>query len=240
MELLSELGIVGLALFIIAVVAAVLGVLRARRLGPSAAALAAIALASTGYWLVHTSVDWFWPYPAITAPILALLGCACAPAVRTQRRQPGPPLARIGVVAALALLALSAVPPFLSQRYVDDAYAGWRTDLDRAYDDLDRARSLNRLSDLPLLAEGSIAKAAGDRTRALAAFREAAEKRPEEWATHYLLAELLARSDPSQAREQIRTALELNPLAFNVRALARSLGVDPKSATAAAAPGSSG
>ena len=30
----------------------------------------------------------------------------------------------------------------------------WRTDLERAYDDLDRAAQLNRLSDLPLLAEG--------------------------------------------------------------------------------------
>ena len=37
------------------------------------------------------------------------------------------------------MLALSAVPPFLSERYVNDAYAGWREDLARAYDDLDQA-----------------------------------------------------------------------------------------------------
>ena len=52
---------------------------RRRASGPSAAGLSAVALASGTYWLVHASVDWFWPYPAITAPVMALLGSACAP-----------------------------------------------------------------------------------------------------------------------------------------------------------------
>ena len=234
MELLSEFGLVGFLLFAAALVAAFVGVLRARRLGPSAAGLGAIAFASASYWLVHTSVDWFWPYPAITAPTLALLGCACAPAVRVQARNRGRPLVRWLLIAALAALALSTVAPFLSQRYVNDAYAEWRTDLDRAYEDLDRARSLNRLNDLPLLAKGSIANAAGDRQVALGAFREAAEQRPEEWATHYLLAQLQARTDLARARDEIRIALELNPLDATIHELAEQLGLDPE--TGAVAP----
>ena len=152
--------------------------------------------------------------------------------MRAQVRSRGRSPLRIGIVVALVLLAVSAVPPFLSQRYVDDAYAEWRTDLPRAYDDLEPPRSLNRLSDLPLLAEGSIAQASGDRERALAAFREAEAKRPEEWATHYLLAELLMRSDRAAAREQIRQALELNPLDVQIQALAKQAPGRPSSRAA--------
>ena len=227
LELLSELGIVGFALFATFIVAAFVAVMRARKLGPSAAGLAAIALSSAAYWLVHTSVDWFWPYPAVTAPVIGLLGCACAPAVRAQARRAGLRWRRGVVIAALGALALTAVPPFLAQRYVNDAYDSWRTDLDRAYDDLDRARSLNKLSNLPLLAEGSIAQAAGDRERALSAFREAERQRPEEWATHFLLADLERRTDPTGRHRRDPAGAAREPARRRHRALARQLGVDP-------------
>lgn len=225
LEVLSELGVVGFALLAIALVAATAGTLRARRAGPAAAGLSAVALAVGSYWLVHASVDWFWPYPALTAPVLALAGSACAPALRAPGRAGG---RRRGLlIVALAALALSAIPPWLAERHVNNAYAGWRTDLEGAYEDLDRAQQLNRLSDAPLLAEGAIARSSDDPERALSAFREAAELRPEEWATHYLLAETLADDDPSAARDEIRLALELNPLSDRVQALAARLGVDP-------------
>ncbi len=82
LEMLSELGVVGLVLFALAMVGAFAGAIRARRLGPSAAQLSCGALAAGAYWLTHASVDWFWPYPAVTAPALALLGAAAAPAIR--------------------------------------------------------------------------------------------------------------------------------------------------------------
>ncbi|MFI5122996.1 MAG: hypothetical protein ACHQJ5_08865, partial [Vicinamibacteria bacterium] len=158
---------------------------------------------------------------------LALLGSACAPAARAL--EPGARHAWRGwVITGLAVLAISAIPPWLSERYVNNAYAGWPSDLGRAYDDLDQARRANPLSDVPLLAEGAIARASGDRERALAAFREAAEKRPEEWAVHYLLAQLQAKTDLAAARNEIRVALELNPLGTRVQSLAERLGVDPE------------
>ncbi len=224
LELLSELGLPGLALFVVAIVGIALGILRARRRSPPAAALGAVAFASGTYWLIHTSVDWFWFYPAIAAPVLGLLGSACGPAVTAA----GPPSGRSPrrwLTAGAIVLALSAVPPFLSERYVNDAYAGWREDLARAYDDLAHARDLNPLSDRPLLAEAAIARAAGDEERAIAVFGEAARKRPESWATHYLLAELQQRRNPRAARREIETALELNPLGEEVRGLAKRLGV---------------
>lgn len=223
-ELAGELGLIGLLLFGGAIVGSVLGLLRARRRGPAEAALAAVALAAGAYWLVHSSIDWFWAYPAITAPALALLGSGCAPAVSSETARISR-ASRRWLVAALAALAISVMPPFLASRYVDDAYAIWREDAQRAYDDLDRAANLNRLSDAALLAEGAIAREVGDRERAIAAFEAAIARRPDGWAAHYLLAELLAGRNPRLAREQIAIALELNPLDRAVRRLARELEV---------------
>jgi hypothetical protein len=220
LEILGELGVVGLALFVIAVGAAVVGALRTRRREPAWASVTAVALASGTYWLAHSSIDWFFHYPALTAPTLALLGSAC---VGQAREMHALGRGRLAVVALVGVVALSLVPPFLSERYVNDAYAGWRDDLERAYDDLDRARSLNRLSDAPLLAEGAIATASGDRERAIGAFREAADLVPEEWASHYLLAELNATEDPELARREIEIAHELYPDSDDVRELRRRL-----------------
>ena len=85
----------------------------------------------------------------------------------------------------------TASRPFSAERYASDAYDVWRADPSRAYDDLDRARSLNPLSVDPVLAEGAIARANGDRRRAIEAFDDAVAKRPEEWVSYYLLAVLL-------------------------------------------------
>ncbi len=212
-EILSELGVVGVGLFGLAMFGAFSGVVRARRLGPSAALLASGALGAGAYWLVHASLDWFWAYPAVTAPVLALLGAASAPAILSPMRGRSSAGNRRVIAVAATTLAISTIPPFLSERYTNDAYGGFRNDLDRAYADLDRASSLNSLSDSPLLAEGAIAQAVEDRERAINAFRLAASERPEEWAAHYFLAELYAESDPAMARVELGAVAELNPLA---------------------------
>jgi hypothetical protein len=211
LENLSELGVPGLLLFGCAIVGATWGAVRSRRLGPAAAALSAVSLAAAAYWLVHASLDWFWPYPALTAPVFALLGSACAPALRRRTARRRRTLGRPALIAAALLLAVSAVPPFLGQRYVNAAYAGWRTDTQLAYDDLARARDLNPLSIDPLLAEGAIARADGDRERAIRAFREAAADRPEEWASHYFLALLYRQRSPALARRELEAAIRRDP-----------------------------
>jgi hypothetical protein len=227
LETLSEFGIPGLALLLTALGAVGVGIVQVRRRTPAAAGLAAIGLACGTYWLVHTSIDWFWPYPVVTAPLLGVLGAACAhgPPLAERIRLPWRPL----LAVAAGVLAITMVPPFLSQRYVDQAYSVWRTDPAAAFDDLDRAQDLNRLSVTPLLAEGAIATASGDKQHAIAAFEEAAAKRPEEWAAHFLLARLQLHNDPAEARRELQTALELNPLETRVRDLAKTLGVTPES-----------
>jgi O-Antigen ligase len=223
LENLSELGIVGLALFLSAVVAAAVGALRARRRWPASAWLSAFALTAGTYWLVHSSLDWFWPYPAITAPVFALLGSACAPAlgVGTRIRERG--RGRLLVATGAVILAASTVPPFLSERYTSDAYEVWQSDPARAFGDLDRARSLNPLSVDPILAEGAIARANGDRRRAIDSFRQAVSKRPEEWVSYYYLALLYARSSPARAHRELVAARVRDPFNPEIAALADKL-----------------
>ncbi len=222
LENLSEFGVPGLLLFTAAIAAAGVGTMRARRLGPEPAWLSIIALTAGAYCLAHASLDWFWPYPAVTAPVLALLGSALAPALRVAGDAAWGH-GRRWLTAGAVVLAISAVPPYLSNRYVNDAYDEWPSDPSRAYDSLDRARTLNPLSAAPLLAEGSIARASGDRSRAIDAFRRAAKMLPEEWASHYNLAELYSRRSPRLARRELAIAKRENPYDYDVLALEERL-----------------
>lgn len=211
LEMLSELGVVGLALFGAVVVGAFAGAMRSRRLGPASAQLSCAAVAAGSYWLVHSSVDWFWPYPAVTAPILALLGSAAAPALLMPERRRAP-TGRTGLLVAVVFFAVTVVPPFLSERLTEQATESFRVNTEGAYDDLRLARDLNPLSDQPALAEGVIAEALDDRERAIDAFRDAVRKRPQEYTGHVFLALLYAETDPELARSELTLASELNPL----------------------------
>ncbi len=224
-EVASELGIVGFGLFAAAIIGAFAGAIRARPLGPAARLLSAAALATGTYWIVHASVDWFWPYPAITAPALALLGSAAAPAVRTATRRSTRTWRR-WALAGLAVLSLSTFAPYFADRYVHGVLKdGWRDNPERAITALGRAHDLNRFDDFPLLLKAQIQTETGDESGALATLREAAELRPEEYAVHYLIADLESETNPGIARNEIRVALELNPLDLKVRRLAGELGI---------------
>jgi len=225
LENLAQFGFPGLLLFTVAIAAAGVGAMRARRLGPEAGWLSIVALTAGAYWLVHASVDWFWPYPAITAPVIALLGSACAPALRSARDAPRS-LGRLLLSAGAVVLAISAVPPFLSERYVNAAYGEWQSDPSRAYDDLNRARTMNPLTIDPWLAEGAIARADGNSARAIHAYRRAADMRPEEWASFYNLAELYARKSPRLARAQLAIAKQRNPYDPQVIGLQQQLAAE--------------
>ena len=97
----------GLALFGIAMVGAFGAAIRARKLGPAAAQLSCGALAAGADGLAHTSIDWFWPYPAVTAGALALLGAASGPSLLAAAgaARPGGRRALIAAVAVFIALA---------------------------------------------------------------------------------------------------------------------------------------
>lgn len=221
LEMLGELGAVGLALLLVAFGAAVAAAWRSRRLGPEAATLSAVALVVAAVVLGQAMVDWNWFFGAEMGPVLALLGSAAAPAALALR--PLGPRARGGVALVAVLLALIAVPSFLSESLTLDAARHWRADVDGAYGALGTATDLNPFADTPLLVEAQIAKSSGDPPTALAALEEAQGRAPKDWRKYRLAAEVLARSDRGAALEQAEQALALNPSSGEVKALRRRL-----------------
>jgi hypothetical protein len=225
MLMLSELGLPGILLFAAFIGGALVAILRARRLGPEAAALAATVLAAAAYWLLHASVDWFWSYPAVTAPIAFGLGAAAAPACM---RVEAPALARswrLGLTAAAALAAVTMVPFFLSETYANRGIRTGTADPEAAYADLRRAADLNPLTSFPLIGEAFIAQSVGDRERAVSALDEAESRNPDDWQPYFTEAQVLKSANRAAARAAIRRALELNPSDADVQELSKALGV---------------
>lgn len=222
MLMASELGIPGVLLFATAAIAAVVGAVRSRRMGPEAATLAAGALGLGAYWFVHASVDWFWPYPGLTLPIAFALGAAGAPAIRQEASTSRTPTRTVLALAA-GLAAIVMVPFFLSSRYTDAALRSWGSDLSGAYSSLSNAADLNPLSSRPLAAEAYIAERSGDRARALTALSQAEDREPKNWLLYYLQARTLTPTDPTAARQALGHALALNPHGEELAALMKRL-----------------
>jgi Flp pilus assembly protein TadD len=153
---------------------------------------------------------------------MALLGASCAAGAA-----PAPARGRGGVrlaaAAALIVVAVLQLPLFLSERYLRDGVDAGTGDLAAAYSDLDRAADLNPWSPAPLLAEGEIAADAGDLERALAALREAEDRKPIDWTPHYIAAIALAPSDPAAARRELQEARRRNPLGEDILAAEAAL-----------------
>lgn len=182
---LSETGIVGGVLFLgflgLAFARAVRG---ARRSAAPGVALA--CLVGSGYWLFHSSVDWFWEFPALTGPALAMLALAAArapaPAARAQRR-----MGRLGVVAVVAALAAAGAfaIPWAAVTLTDAAGAAGPGA--RSYSWLRTAASLNPLSEQPALTGAQLALSRGNVVRARQELVSALRRNPYDSYAYLLL-----------------------------------------------------
>ncbi len=133
------------------------GALLRRRLERGAALVLATSLGAVAYFIVHLNFDWLEEIPALASPAFALpivalvaaaaskAGGAADEAAAPRRDAAGAwaPVPRwpFGVVGVVALVSL--VPPYLSVRYSNRAQEVGATNPQAAFDDLDRARSLN-------------------------------------------------------------------------------------------------
>ena len=74
--ILSQTGLVGALLFAGFLAASLAGVVRARlrAVEPLGRGIAGIVATSFVYWFAHSTGDWFWAIPALSAPVFAWLG----------------------------------------------------------------------------------------------------------------------------------------------------------------------
>jgi len=113
LDALSELGIVGLALLVCALVLQLVPIVaRMRARDPAATA----AFAGAAYWLIHASADWIWTVPACGLPFWLLVGAGGSGG----DRRPAPTRATVpAAVLAVVVAVVAFVPPWLSDRLND-------------------------------------------------------------------------------------------------------------------------
>jgi O-antigen ligase len=228
LQFLSELGVVGLVLFLLVLVAAGFVVVCAlRRLRgaerPAACALAAICAA----WLVHAAVEFDWEYVALTGPVALVVGSLAASGRDVRERAPSRLLA-VAAVAVGAGAIFSVATPWAADRKLNDsiglASAGRYADAVQAARD---AHSLNPLSGEALLAwadaedllaQEALRKKRRDDARAHAAeadriYRKATSLQPENPAMWRARGEfeLDTLGDKAAARVSLERAVALDP-----------------------------
>jgi hypothetical protein len=203
LRVLSETGVVGALIFVALLAALVAGLVMAiRRRNDLARAGAVIALCVSGYFLVHSCLDWVDEFPALAGPAIAIPLAAIAAAARPgeDRERPGedgkrararrgrggagfrrwrPAAAAAGGLAAFAVLVALGTS-YVSLRLVDRAFATFRASPTQANRDLSRAQSLDPLNANPITSEGTIALYRGETARATRAF-ERSLRRQDDW-----------------------------------------------------------
>jgi hypothetical protein len=241
LQVLAERGAVGLALLALALallVGAVIARLRALPPGPPRD-LTAAALGAAAAWLAGATVVSAWELPAVTLPVLVLLGVAAARpgiAAHAPAFADPDPAARGGRgaalvlgAAALAIVATSALLPAWSQQRADAALRV-ASDPTTSADELDAAAADARLSSKldppaigPQFAAAAVAQRRGRLLEARGELLQAVREQPDSAAAWARLSTLaLTMADRDGALAAARRALELDPHSPQLIALARA------------------
>ena len=224
LETMSELGLVGLALLIVAL-GGILVALAARARGPDRALWAAL-LTVASVWALHAAQDWVWELPSVTVWLFAAGGIALArreaPATGEARGAP-PRLAR--VVIALVVLALAVTPvlnALADARVRDSVTAFKRGDCANAIEHALSATSIVGARPEPYAILAFCDVRLGKPELAERMIRNAVDRDPGNWIYHYGLA-LVRAVRGEDPRPEVAVARRLNPLEPSAYELERSL-----------------
>jgi hypothetical protein len=224
-EILGELGIVGLGLVSIAILL-VLGGFAARARGPDRVVGAAL-FASGLAWTLHAGLDWDWEMPAITFWFFAAGGLALARSSDVVACVRAPTLGGVAMALVCVMLAWPAAQLFRSDRSLRAsarAFAAGRcpTAIDQALD----ARDALSIRPEPFIVLGYCDVRLGRTDLALRAMHDAVRKDPANWEGYYglALAHAAAGQDPRPSLQQARRR---NPRAGILVRTRQLLGDDP-------------
>jgi O-antigen ligase len=203
LETFAELGIVGLALLVTALVVLAVGAIRARRMRFGAAAFGAFVA-----WSAAAAVDWHWEMVGVT--LTALLAGAVG-VVTAERRAPSRlrAPARPVLIVACVVLSVCAVWSLVGNQAL---FAGrdalGREDWVEAREHARRAQNLLFWSAEPALVLGDAAAGLGDRHEALRDYRDAVATDPHSWVAWLRVAQLARGPERAKAYRRVR---QLNP-----------------------------
>ena len=217
LEVLSGLGVIGLALLGCLVAGIAWAVVRARTRG--APATIALPLAIVAAFLLQCQLDWTWTVPALTTAAMAAGGVLIA-AGAPGPAAPGRSLPRGAVVAGWILvpvLTISALMPWWSQQDVAAGNAAVAAGQPALADSkASEASWLNPFSIQPWLLKARAAALRGDPVALRDAARQATVVQPDNPSAWTILA--LALGDSAAGRNAWRHVLQLNPLDIRARA----------------------
>ncbi len=218
MQLLGELGIVGVLGLVLFAGGVLWGASRAHR--PPLRLERWVAVGATGVfvaWLAHTSVDWLHNIAGLTGIALVAAGLLLvSPKPADERRRwagsarAAAPL--IAVVALLAVLAAAEGRRWAADHYLEQSESELATDEAASLRDAEQALELNPES---LPAHYAIARAyarLGRYAPARATLIAATREEPSDYVPWVLMGDLaVRRGDLARARADYRRATALNP-----------------------------
>jgi hypothetical protein len=209
-EQLSELGVPGFALVVVAILLVLFGFARGVRT-PERHVYAGLLAAGVA-WAFHAGLDWDWELPAVTTWFWAFGGMALAS--RTGPTPATAPRHTVRVAMAIGCLALAVTPGLmaLSQAHLNSAVAAFgRGDCGSAI-----GSALDSLKAIPSRPQpfevlGYCDARLGQDRLAMDAMQSGIDRDPENWQLWYGLALTRANAgvDPRSAAHR---ALRLNPL----------------------------
>jgi O-Antigen ligase len=209
-ETLAELGLVGLALLLVALGGILVGI--ARRIRGDSRHLNAALLAAGLAWAVHAGIDWDWEMPAVTIWLFGLGAIALSNPSR-ERTVPAPGrFTRVAVgVCCLALVAPAALMAESQRKLNESVNALKRNDCSAAVDAALASSNALSVRPEPFEVLGYCDVRLGQAQLGVQMLEAAVRRDPDSWERHYGLALVRAAAglDP---RAEARAALELNPL----------------------------
>jgi len=213
-DLLSQSGLVGTALFVAFLGTAVVAMRRSPH-GPERE-LSGVVLVGTAVVVFHALVDWLWEIPALGTTAVALLGLALAlghtprPRARLPRRLLIPAFTVTAVVVSCA--AVSFALPWLAAREEAQAVAVWPRSPDLAFAELRKAHALDPLSDRADVLAGAIASKLGRYELMRTKYEQAVDREPYDWYAQLELGVAAAATGrTAQAGEALQRSRALNP-----------------------------
>jgi O-Antigen ligase len=202
LELLSELGVVGLAAFLAFVVLAYRGIARSRQ------SVGGVAAGVISVVLIQASYDWTWSFPGLIVPALLMLGAAGSGGAR-RRAVPAAAMIALIVVSGAAIAA-----PYLAHRQVDAARAQQVVDPGAAWSHAQAAAKLDPWDEEAVSMEAAIAASVGKFALAAHKYHDAAALASQPWVDYYQEALAWQRAGHNNARRlaACRAARAQNPL----------------------------